>query len=113
MTPISGPSVGGAAWAVLHFEKAGFYPAFALDLDLAARLEGKLILEPLVDRTRNLDHVGYTARFHATCQVHGVAPQIVDVLALADHACGDRPAVDADPELHRHSVLEGMLAGDV
>src|SRR5205807_5482326 len=85
----------------------------ALDVEGAARLEGEEVLQPLVDRPRHLDRIGQAVRFHAAGKVHRVAPQVVDVLALADHAGHHRAAVDADAQAHRHAMLHRVLAGDV
>src|SRR5476651_890561 len=71
------------------------------------------VLMPTRDRPRHLDAVGHAARFHAAGEVHGVTPQIVDVLAAADHACNHGAGIDADPELHDDVILERMFARDV
>src|SRR5215813_12975920 len=91
----------GSPSPMSELQQPGLNRALALDLDHAARLEHVFVLELLVDRARHLDGVGHADRFHAARQVHRVAPQVVDVLALADHAGHYGAAVDADPQLQR------------
>ena len=70
----------------LKSQKPSLDAPFALDFDHTAGFEGELILELFVDRARYLNRVGDATRFHSTGQIDGVAPQIVDIFALADDA---------------------------
>src|SRR5262245_24802964 len=95
---LSGPKVAAIG---LKLQQPGLDAALTLHLDAAARLEHELVLELFVDRPRHLDGIRQAARFHAAREVYRVAPQIVDVLALADHTRHHRAGVDAHAELHR------------
>src|SRR5262249_29129677 len=75
--------------------------ALALDRDGAARLEAVGGGEARVDLGGDVDGAGGAVRLHAARRVHGVAPQVVDELALADHARDDGAGVDADADAER------------
>src|SRR5882757_7617905 len=105
--------IAGVARFELDPEQPGLDAALALDLDGATLLEDEQALKLFVDRARHLNRIGQAARFHAAGEVHRVAPQVIDVLALADDAGHHRAAVDADAQLHHHLMLHRVLARDV
>ena len=60
------------------------------------------------DAVGDLDLPREPVRLHAARRVHGVAPEVVDESAPADHACHHRSRVDPDPD--REPALSGPLA---
>ena len=64
----------------------------------------------LVDSFGHLDAIGQSVGFHACRGVHGVPPDIVEQLALAEHASDCRTGVNADPHGHLLTDLAAQTA---
>ena len=72
--------------------------ADVLDVDDAAGLSFKLIVEQRARGGGDLDESRLTLGFHAAGEVDGVTPEIVGEFFGADYAADDRAAVEADAD---------------
>ena len=82
-----GPSAGG----VDAIHQIGCHLSLSANIDVAARFRFEAVLDPFVDRLRDLDTAGKAVRLHTTRQVHRLTPQIVDELRFANHTGNNRP----------------------
>src|SRR5580704_18226237 len=73
-----------------------FVGAFHLDGPAGFAIE--LVLDQVVGAAGDLDGSARAVGFHAACQVHSSAPEIVDELLSADDTGHHRAGVDADAE---------------
>src|SRR6478672_1991738 len=86
----------------------GVHEALTLDVYLATLFEHIVVLEPLIHRLRHLNPALDIGGFHARCDVHRVAPHVVEELARTnhprDHRAGSQP--DAQRNLPALRVFE-------
>src|SRR5690606_29926029 len=82
-------------------KEEGLQRAFPSNLNGAAGLEDEPVLQPLVQRLRDIDLVGDAIRLHTARRVHCVSPYVVDEPVRPDDAGDDRPCMDADAKLQR------------
>src|SRR5262245_25670755 len=72
-------------------DEVRLHPSLALDLDRVARLELEHGRQERLGRRGHVNAPWHAVRLHAARRVHGVAPQVVDELLLADDTGDDRP----------------------
>jgi hypothetical protein len=65
-------------------QKIGLHRTFTFDDDAAVRLKLKALMKMSMGRCRNLNTIWQAVRFHATGDVHRVAPDIVNKLVRPD-----------------------------
>src|SRR6185369_16821350 len=90
-------------------QEPGAHHALALYRDLAARRQDVHFLQQLPRFIGDVHHPRFAVRFHPTRGVHGVSPDVVNELALADHAGDDWTGMDADANAERFAELAAEL----
>src|SRR6185437_7873790 len=80
----------------------------ALDLDFAPGLADELIPDQAKGVAGNLDALALPLRFHPACDVHGIAPEVVDEFLAANDAGDHWAGIDADAE-RKFSIAEFAL----
>ena len=74
-----------------------FHVAFTFDWNATAFLEAVFVFYAFVDGAAHLDAADHSVGFHATGDIHGIAPQVVAELCPANDTGDDWANVDSDP----------------
>src|SRR3954447_7118482 len=77
-------------------QKVGLHRPLALDVHYLPLLERIRMTKLPVDSFGHLDAIGRSISFHSCRGIHGVPPDIVKQLALAEHAGHCRAGVNTD-----------------
>src|ERR1700722_4588508 len=85
--------------AALASQKVSLHLAFALNVNHAARLKNKVIEKAYKTRVRYLDLVRNAVRFHRTCRVHRIPPDVIGEFVHADDAGNGITSVNSDADL--------------
>src|SRR5689334_22101419 len=91
-------------------EPPRLHAPFTLHLDRPAGTDLQLALEQPRGVVAHLDAVRLAVGFHAGGGIHGVAPEVVAELVLADHARHHRAALHPDAQAQRAAVRGVVLA---
>src|SRR5438132_174013 len=94
--PWSDGDIVGAGFSNSRDQTIAQHFAFAFDTDHSAGLEDILIAQTLISRRRNEDAAGLGMGFHATGEIHRIAPEIVSKFFCANHAGDNRSGVKPD-----------------
>src|SRR5688572_31606772 len=94
-------------------QSPGFDGPLAFDFDIAAPFKRIRVGEILYDTACDLDCVWYTVCFHPACEIHGIAPEVVDEFVLSDYASHDWAGVNSDPQPNRRVAVLTELSCDL
>src|SRR4029077_20882196 len=86
-----------------------FHLALASDFDRAASFELKRLAQRALGIFRHLYLARAAERFHSRSSIHGVAPNVIEQLARADHASHRRAGMNSDP----HSYILAQFAAQL
>ena len=85
--------------ALLAIKEIGLHRPLAFDFERAAGLEAECLAQCKAGRGGDVDLARQAIAFHAFGGVYGVAPDVVDKFAGAEHAGNQRTGVEADSQL--------------